>query len=228
MSQRTDGRDTRWAQHRAQRRRELVESTLRAIRAHGAAVGMDDIAAEARTSKTVIYRHFGGRTGLYLAVVEAVDQRILADLAATTADTDPDDIITLVAEMVDSYLQLVERDREIYRFVVTRPMVDGPVEHDPVSDLTGHIGAEVTAAISGYLRRRGRDDSCSRTWGHGIVGFIRAATDHWLASDSPGDRGQVVADVTALFAPAFPPAARSGSRPTNQPAEHPIDPRDLP
>ena len=50
-----DGRSTRWDQHRAARRRELVDATLRAIRQHGAGVGMDDIAAVAGTSKTVVY-----------------------------------------------------------------------------------------------------------------------------------------------------------------------------
>ena len=44
-----DGRTTRWAQHNATRRRELVEAALRAIRHHGHSVGMDDIAAEARS-----------------------------------------------------------------------------------------------------------------------------------------------------------------------------------
>ena len=35
---------------------------------------MDEIAAEAGTSKTVLYRHFADRAGLYLAVVESVDR----------------------------------------------------------------------------------------------------------------------------------------------------------
>jgi acetyl-CoA C-acetyltransferase len=38
-----DGRSSRWDRHRAQRRQELVEATLRAIRARGAGVGIDDI-----------------------------------------------------------------------------------------------------------------------------------------------------------------------------------------
>src|SRR5688572_14912533 len=104
MTERVDGRDARWTQHRAQRRRELVQSTLRAIRRQGPAVGMDEIAAEAGTSKTVIYRHFGGRTGLYLAVVEAVDEVILQDLHATMSGTDPEDVVGLVRAMVGSYL----------------------------------------------------------------------------------------------------------------------------
>lgn len=200
-----DGRDARWVQHRERRRRELVESTLRAIRNQGASIGMDDIAAAAGTSKTVIYRHFGGRTGLYLAVVEAVDQRILTGLASATSETDPDDIPALVAAMVQGYLQLVERDREIYRFVVTRPMVDGPVAADPAATITGQIGDEVSAAIKGYLQRRGvNDTSCAQTWGHGIVGFIRAASDHWMAQPEPADRDAVVEQVRAIFTPAFP------------------------
>lgn len=203
-TQRIDGRDARWTQHRARRRRELVESTLRAIRAHGAAVGMDDIAAAAGTSKTVIYRHFDGRTGLYLAVVDAVDQRILTDLQRTTHHTDPGDIAALIATMVDGFLGLVEKDREIYRFLVTRPILDGPVESDPVAGLAGRIGAEVTAAITDYLARRGEDTSCAAIWGHGLVGFIRAATDTWLAADQPSSRAQVVADVRTLMTRAFP------------------------
>lgn len=200
-----DGRDTRWVEHRERRRRELIESTLRAIRHHGAAVGMDDIAAAAGTSKTVIYRHFGGRTGLYLAIVEAVDRRILTDLGRATVETDPDDVPALVAAMVQEYLQLVQKDPEIYRFVVTRPMLDGPVTDDPVASLTGHIGAEVAGVIEGYLRRRGAATDCATTWGHGIVGFIRAATDQWMAGESDRPAADVVAQVRAIFQPAFPP-----------------------
>ena len=38
---------------------------------------MEEIAAQAGTSKTVIYRHLGDRLGLYLAVCESVDALIL-------------------------------------------------------------------------------------------------------------------------------------------------------
>ena len=67
-----DGRDARWVEHRRVRRRELVESTLRAIRRHGATVGMDEIAAEAGTSKPVIYRHFGEVAALIAAAMAAL------------------------------------------------------------------------------------------------------------------------------------------------------------
>ncbi|WP_109473974.1 TetR/AcrR family transcriptional regulator [Ornithinimicrobium cavernae] len=215
MTTQADGRDTRWVEHRAARRRELVEAALRAIRRHGPTVGMDDISAEAGTSKTVVYRHFGGRTGLYAAVVESVDQRILDSLGAATAGRDPatEDPLALVAPMVDAYLVLVEKDPEIYRFVVTRPLVDGPVEHDPVVGLADRIGEQVTRALEAHLRRQGRDTACAPTWGHGLVGFVRAAADQWLSTEMARPRSAVVADVTTLFAPAL-----SGAGPAAYPS----------
>jgi len=67
-----DGRRSRWDGHRLARREELVDATLRAIRTHGAAVGMDEVATSAGTSKTVFYRHFTDRGGLYTAVAEVL------------------------------------------------------------------------------------------------------------------------------------------------------------
>lgn len=205
MTGHSDGRDTRWVAHRAKRRRELVDAALRAIRRHGPTVGMDDISAEAGTSKTVVYRHFGDRTGLYAAVVESVDQRILDSLGAATAgrDQSSDDPLDLLGPMVDAFLVLVEKDPEIYRFVVTRPLVDGPVEHDPVAGLADRIGEQFARSLQTHLISRGRDASCAPIWGHGMVGFVRAAADHWLSSDLARPRSAVVADVTSLFAPAL-------------------------
>ena len=92
MNPHADGRDTRWTEHRVLRRNELVESTLRAIRHRGATVSIDEIAAEAGTSKPVFYRHFGDRPGLYRAVVEKVAQFILDDLRATVGWERTDDL----------------------------------------------------------------------------------------------------------------------------------------
>jgi len=181
LPRRSDGRDTRWAQHRLARRVELVEATLKAIRRHGAGVGMDEIAAEAGTSKTVIYRHFGDKAGLYLAVVEAVDGLILRDLGnALGWGTAPRGTVAalggdprrVVAAVVDSYLQLVERDPEVYRFVVTRPLLDrAPVAvDDPVTGLTTHIADQITAILAATLRDQGRDPAPAKTWGHALVG----------------------------------------------------------
>jgi AcrR family transcriptional regulator len=200
---RTDGRDTRWAAHRESRRRELVEEALRAIRHHGAGVGMDEIAARAGTSKTVLYRHFGDRAGLYAAVVAAVHDYIHTDLTAALQLTDPGDLGRLAADLADAYLALVERDPEIYRFVLNRPSGPSAANVDPTGGLPELIGDHVEAAIAVHLADRGVDPACAPTWGHGLVGFIRAAADRWMAGDPRPPRDEVVTRVAEVFTAAF-------------------------
>ncbi|MEP6799539.1 MAG: TetR/AcrR family transcriptional regulator [Lapillicoccus sp.] len=212
MSHPTDGRSTRWAQHRLDRRKELVEATLRAIRQHGASVGMDDIAATAGTSKTVFYRHFTDRTGLYLAVAERVDALILRDLGKALGESGiplaevvaaPQD---LIAAAIDSYLALVEKDPEVYRFIVAAPLLD-PVEvgagttTDPAARVSSHVAEQMTAVLASALSETGSDTASAAVWGQGIVGMVRAAADAWLAG-GPGfvgmPRAQLTASLTAL------------------------------
>ncbi|CAN5405440.1 TetR family transcriptional regulator [soil metagenome] len=219
-----DGRDARWEAHRATRRRELVEHTLRAIRVHGPGVGMDEIAAQAGTSKPVLYRHFGDRNGIYLGVVEAVDARVIADLSAVAdksgrgPDGTPADVTGLIRAMVSAYLELVQRDPQIYRFVVSRPLLqpsgDGArASHhdghttDPVMTLTGRIGDRLAQILTAHLLRCGRDPAPAVTWGHGIVGFVRAAADQWVTHAPPEATAETVtSEVIEMLRPALQPA----------------------
>lgn len=200
MNTTTDGRATRWEAHNTERRRELVTSTLRAIRAQGPTVGMDDIAAYAGTSKTVFYRHFGDKAGLYQAVVEWVHNFIWEHLPlADVSEAEPRE---LVRELADAYLSLVEKDPNIYQFVITRPSGDDPVD-DPVQGITTRIGNEVSAAIAVWLRSHDLDDEPANTWGHGVVGFTWAVADRWILTRLRRPRADVVAYIDQLFAPAF-------------------------
>ena len=194
-----DGRDTRWVEHRRLRRVELVESTLRAIRRQGATVSLDEIAAEAGTSKPVIYRHFGDRPGLYRAVVEKTAQFILDDLQTLVGRERPDDLSGLVRDLANGYLQLVQRDPEIYRFVMSRPLVDGDLTDDPVAGLTMRSGER----IAGLRRAGGYPQARADTWGHALVGCVRAATDQWIRAGMPRPAEAVATDLADLLGPAF-------------------------
>ncbi|WP_426564553.1 TetR/AcrR family transcriptional regulator [Angustibacter sp. McL0619] len=201
--QRPDGRDTRWAEHRLARRAELVEATLRAVRRHGSGVGMDEIAAEAGTSKTVLYRHFGDKAGLYLAVVESVDRLVTGDLHHALSGAGSASELAgseaMIGAAVDSYLALVERDPEVYRFVVAHPLLDRPVGDDPVTGLTVRIGNELAALIAAALTGSGRDVAAAGALAHGVVGLVRAAADQWLATPEPLSRNELTGHLSALI-----------------------------
>jgi AcrR family transcriptional regulator len=204
VSTTTDGRSTRWEEHRATRRRELVEATLRAIRQHGAAVGMDEIAATAGTSKTVFYRHFTDRDGLYAAVAASVDALILRDLGQavgaagedlTSARSTPR---TLIAGAIDAYLRLVEKDPEVYRFVVTAPLLDRRGTGDPAGVVTSHIAEQISQLIGTALESTGRDPAPADVWGTGVVGMVRAAADQWLGRPGTMTRAELTQHLTDL------------------------------
>lgn len=209
-----DGRDVRWEAHRAKRRRQLVEAALKAIRKHGAGVGMDEIAASAGTSKTVLYRHLGDRAGLYRAVVAAVDERILGEIAAAEAAVGGHDTVGRIAAMVRSYLEMVERDPEIYRFVMTRPLETPHGQaRDPVHQITDRIAGRLTQTLRQHLDEAGRADAAllAPVWGTGIVGLVQSAAEHWLSSrgeDAPPSPDDVTDAVVSLIRPALaaPPA----------------------
>lgn len=192
VSTTTDGRSARWEAHRQERRKTLVESAIRTIRTRGASVGMDEIASEAGTSKTVFYRHFSDRHGLYQAVADRVDELILRDigtvLGATaesdglgTLDLDPGSVIRAA---IDAYLQLVERDPELYRFIVSAPIVGAEKSGNAaqaVASATGKMAGQISDLIAGALVDRGNDPAPARLWGQSLVGLVRAGADAWLA-----------------------------------------------
>jgi AcrR family transcriptional regulator len=157
---------------------------------------MDDVAAQARTSKTVVYRHFTDRTQLYMAVCARVAEVLLRKIrAAMDGATDPR---AKAAAAIAAYLRLIEHDPEVYRFVVHRPLVDRALVADPVADLVSLIGDEAAAVIADQLRRAGADTTPAVPWGHGVVGMVRAAADNWLARPAGMSRDELAAHLTDL------------------------------
>lgn len=198
----TDGRSLRWDEHRQARRAELVEATLGAIRTHGAGVGMDEIAAAAGTSKTVFYRHFTDRAGLWTAVAERVDGTIVRGLtraADAPGEDPPGSPRSRVRAVIGAYLHLVETDPEVYRFIVTAPIVP-PGERpsgDVAAGLSDRIARHVADLVGSSLgASRSGPSPAPRLWGVAVVGMVRATADAWLAAGgaSGGQSSDELAD----------------------------------
>jgi AcrR family transcriptional regulator len=111
-----DGRSSRWARHRAQRRIELIRTARAAVDELGPQASMEEIASACRTSKSVYYRYFGDKAGLQRAVGEYTVTRMRDRLeeAVRAAGTFEGTLEAMVAE----YLLSIERSEAVYRFVV--------------------------------------------------------------------------------------------------------------
>ncbi len=191
---RTDGRRTRWAEHRAARRLELIEAAMTAIREHGANVGMDQIARAAHTSKPVIYRYFADKADLYRAIVAQAAASLVARIvAALDGVTEPR---AEIAAGVDAFLAMLEEDPELYRFAISHR---SDAVDDVVRDYTGSIGEIITQRLRDHLMAQGRDPAAATPWGIAMVGFIRAAGDWWIDHRDATTRDDLADYLTALL-----------------------------
>jgi AcrR family transcriptional regulator len=172
----------RWQAHREERRSALIDAAVRAVRRHGASAGMDQIAAEAGTSKPVVYRYFTDKADLYLAVGQRVAQGLVDQI--TSAIDGQQDGRAMLAAGVDAYLHMIEEEPELYRFVVHHTLLDRPVENDPVADYSSLLGSYISRRLGDLMREVGLDSGAAEPWGFGLVGLVRSAGEWWLERQS--------------------------------------------
>ncbi|WP_104179640.1 TetR/AcrR family transcriptional regulator [Arthrobacter sp. B0490] len=190
----SDGRSSRWEQHRAERRRQLIRTARRAVDSLGPGASMEDIAAAADTSKSVYYRYFGDKTGLQRAMAEVVigqmQQKVLD--AAKSASTPREGLYSMVL----AYLQMAQTSPNVYAFVTRVGIAESTAADDGPQDTLAHFLAAITEMVSrpmrAYLlspdRPAGPDDAAPEYWPAAAIGMVRAAGESWLCAPESPDR----------------------------------------
>ena len=201
----TDGRSSRWARHRAQRRIELIRTARSAVDELGAQASMEEIATACQTSKSVYYRYFGDKAGLQRAVGEYTVTRMRDRLeeAARAAGSFEDSVEAMVAE----YLLSIERSASVYRFVVALSPDPGRSRHDrhraerARGERSGKEDApagdggerwliqEFAESVSGLLAEahvhhtpaeRRLEEPVLSYWAASTIGMVRGAGEAWM------------------------------------------------
>ncbi|WP_162297148.1 TetR/AcrR family transcriptional regulator [Mycobacteroides abscessus] len=173
----TDGRKRRWHKHKVERRTELVDGTLDAIRHRGRDISMDEIASDIGVSKTVLYRYFVDKNDLTTAVMTRFAQTTLIPkmAAALSARLDGYDLTRTVIKV---YVETVAAEPEIYPFV----MANSSASRSKAIAESERIIARMLALM---LRRRmheaGMDTHGVEPWAYMIVGGVQLATHSWMS-----------------------------------------------
>src|SRR4029078_4128775 len=173
----TDGRKRRWHQHKVERRNELVDGTLVAIRERGSNVSMDEIAAEIGVSKTALYRYFVDKNDLTTAVMMRFAQTTLIPNMAAALSSNLQGF-DLTREIIKVYVETVAAEPEPYRFV----MANNSARKNRVIANTEEIIARMLAVV---LRRRmaeaGMDPGGVEPWAYHTVGGVQLAPHSLMA-----------------------------------------------
>ena len=172
----TDGRKRRWHQHKVERRNELIDGTIDAIRRRGRFVSMDEIASEIGVSKTVLYRYFVDKNDLTTAVMMRFAQITLIPNMAAALSSNLDGY-DLTREIIRVYVQTVANEPEPYRFVMANSSAS---KNKVIADSERIIARMLAVVLRRRMRAAGMDLGGVEPWAYHIVGGVQLATHSWL------------------------------------------------
>jgi AcrR family transcriptional regulator len=169
---------------RPQRRSQLLD-VGRALFAERGVDGtsVEEVAARAGVSKPIVYDHFGGKDGLFAAVVDREVADLLARFAAALEGDDPR---RLLEQATLALLGYVEQAPDGFR-VLVRPSA-GPDGDPPSASVLSAVAARVEHLLSDRL---GSSAAWAGLYAQALVGQGSLVGQWWL--DHPGPAREDVA-----------------------------------
>jgi len=189
-----NGRKARWADHREQRRLELIQAAIEAAMRFGPGVDMEQVALVAGVSKPVLYRYFADKSQLWLAVGEHLAAQVLAVVTPAVAQVREER--ALIAATIDAYLGALESQADLYQLLMR---VDLPGVHHLINGAVQTVSSGLSRVIGDRLRALGLDAGPAEPWAVGIVGLVQAAGDWWIRHRRPMGREALTDYLTTLL-----------------------------
>lgn len=184
----------------AQRRDQLITVGRAAFAERGFdGTTVEDIAQRAGVSKPVVYEHFGGKEGLYRAVVEREMEKLQTAIVGVIQEGRWRDriengalaLLTYVEEETDGFIILVHGQL--------------PGEGRTYSTILNRVTAEVSYLLAQAFAHRGLDEKMAGLYGQALVGTVSNTALWWLDERAKGrnlgnhlDKDTVAAHLTNL------------------------------
>jgi AcrR family transcriptional regulator len=181
---------------REQRRQQVLAAALDVFSTAGYhAASMDGIADHAGVSKPVLYQHFPGKLDLYLAILDAgIDDLMAAARKALTGTTDN---ATRVSAMVNAYFTFVEEPGGAFRLVFESDLANEPAVRERV-DAADLALARLSAAV--IAEDTGLSDEQALLLASGMQGMVQVAARRWLRGGTELVSREDAADVISALA----------------------------
>lgn len=187
-----DGRTTRWNDHKAGRRRHLVNAAIELIGSDGIDVGVQQIASHAGLPRSVVYRVFTDRSDLD----EQIRSGILEDLTAALgpAMVEPEGTISGAVNLaIRTYVGWIVANPHLHQFLSVGSARNRTTNSPAVTGSRKDFAYRLTD----LLRLIDVDPAVGRmaeSVAFGLIGFVDGTVNHWLArtKDDPDSGTEVL------------------------------------
>ena len=164
---------------RGERRDQLMVAALEVFVAQGYhAASMDDIATRAGVSKPVLYQHFPGKLELYLALLDASAEALVAAVRAALAATHDNE--RRVEGTVAAYFAFVSDQAGAFRLVFESDLTAEPAVRERVERVTEACAYAVSEVIA---EDTDLTPEAAMLLAAGLTGSAQVAARWWLTQD---------------------------------------------
>ena len=185
---------------------------------------VEEIASRAGVSKPVVYEHFGGKEGLYRAVIEREMEHLQTAIIGAIQEGRWREriergilaLLTYVEEETDGFIILAHGQL--------------PGEERTYSTILNRVTAQVSYLLAIAFKHRGLDEQAATLYGQALVGSVSNTALWWLDERTP-DKQSAARHIANLCwnglrgLEALPHVA---DRRADHTADHPADRADTP
>ncbi|PSM43173.1 TetR/AcrR family transcriptional regulator [Streptomyces dioscori] len=175
----TDGRSTRWDDHKAQRQLDLVDAAVALIEDEGTRFKLQRLAERVGLPRSVLYRHFKDRATLDELIRRRVVESFMRGIEPTL--TFDGTIEESVRRVVGAHLDWVAQHPRLYAYmgVGEHAMGDGSL----VADTKAAIALMLSDRFGDVLKALGVPEAPIRSVAIGIVGFVDTSVNQWVRDE---------------------------------------------
>ena len=180
---------------RRERRAQLLDAAREVFVASGYhAAAMDDIAEAAGVSKPVLYQHFPGKLELYLALLDASSDALIAAVEDALAQTSDNKL--RVQATVQAYFDFVDDPGGAFRLIFESDLTNEAAVRNRVDRTNDACALLVSKVIA---EDTGLTEAEAMLLAAGLTGQAQTAARHWLREGSTipkDDAGRLVSTLS--------------------------------
>jgi AcrR family transcriptional regulator len=178
----------------AARRAQLVDVGRTIFAKRGfEATSVEEIAARAKVSKPIVYEHFGGKEGLYAAIVDHEVEQIVSRMTAAITTGSARERLERAVLAFLSYVQ--ERPGGFAMLLRDAPESKRSGE---MPALMFELADRVGDVFTDQFRKAGFDARSAPIYAHALVGMVAFVGQWWTETPKPPPAELVASHVAAL------------------------------